>query len=68
MASGGRGEWSKPPIIIAILSLLSGTGWAAYGISAKASQDIESRLRTLEISVSAIAARQTALIEAWRRP
>jgi hypothetical protein len=36
------------------LSLLASIGWAAYGLSAKAKDDIEARLRAVEISLSSV--------------
>lgn len=58
------GQWTRPPIIVAILSLLATSGWAAYGLSAKAKDDIESRLRSVEITVSTLAANINSLTSA----
>lgn len=50
-----RAEWSKPTIILAILTLAANLGWALYGMSQKTASDLENRLRTLEITVSRMA-------------
>lgn len=55
------GQWTRPPVIIAILSLLATSGWAAYGLSAKAKDDIETRLRAVEITLSSLNASVTSL-------
>lgn len=53
--------WTKPPVVMAILSFLATSGWAAYGLSAKAKEDIESRLRAVEISVAGLSANLNSL-------
>lgn len=61
---GGQRDWTKiATIALAVLSFLANIGWAAYGLSAKTRQDVEDRLRQVEITV----ARQGAQIEALRR-
>lgn len=52
--NGAGGQWTRPPIIVATLSLLASVGWAAYGLSAKARDDIETRLRAVEITLSSL--------------
>lgn len=47
-----RAEWTKPTIILAVLTLAANLGWALYGMSQKAASDMENRLRTLEITVA----------------
>ena len=58
--SGGRGEWSKPAIILAILSIVSNLGWAIYGMSQKSSAEVEQRIRALEITVATLGVRMEA--------
>lgn len=53
MTRGAKSEWGKPAIIVAVLSLLSNAGWVAYGMSAKAKQDIEDRLGAVEAKQTA---------------
>lgn len=56
-----RAEWSKPTIILAVLTLLANLGWALFGMSQKATGDMENRLRTVETTVATLSANLTSL-------
>lgn len=58
--------WRDWGPIIAALALLNTVGWSMYGMSAKAKQDVEDRLRAVEITVARMGAQIEGLRNAGR--
>lgn len=64
--AGGASAWNKPTIVIAILSFVANCGWAFVGITRQDNQNVESRLRAVEIGLAEVRIEVKGLAESMR--